>query len=82
MSEHNWGTKAIIEAPVRETKQMVIAEVNKDSTSKIELKLDKERGTVFLNGHPFRTSAQMFSALARKVHLIEMQARRSREAAG
>ena len=82
MSEHNWGTKAIIDAPVRETKQMVITEVNKDSTSGLEMKLDKERGTVFLNGHPFQSASQMISALSRKAHLLEMQVRRSREAAG
>lgn len=80
MSEHNWGTKAIIEAPIRETEHTLIVDVNRDSSSRLEYKLDKDRGTVWLNGHPFQSPAQMISALSRKAHLVEMRARKSRSA--
>ena len=36
MSEHNWGTKAIIEAPIRETEHTLIVDVNRDSSSRLE----------------------------------------------
>ncbi len=75
--KHNWGTKAILDAPVRETDHMLIVDVNPDSSSPLQYKLDKERGTAFLNGHPFQSAPQMLSALARKAALVEAQARRS-----
>jgi len=75
--KHNWGTKAILDAPVRETDHMLIVDVNPGSSSPLQYKLDKERGTAFLNGHPFQSAPQMISALARKAALVEAQARRS-----
>ena len=73
----HWGTRALLDAPVRETDAALVAEVNAGSGSKLVLKLNKDDGRVWINGHPFQSSAQAGSAILRKFHLLEMQRRKS-----
>jgi Na+-translocating ferredoxin:NAD+ oxidoreductase RnfC subunit len=56
---------------------MLVAEVNADTSSKLIIKMSKDKGVVWLNGHPFQSAAQAGSAIMRKLHQLEMQRRRS-----
>jgi hypothetical protein len=77
VQKDKWGTQAILDAPVRETQDTPVVEVNPNSSVRLIYKLDKNRGTVWLNGHPFQSAAQMISALSRKAALVELKSRRN-----
>jgi hypothetical protein len=64
-SRRQWGTAAILDAPVRDTGACVVAEA-----ADLTIRRHKANGSVWLNGHPFRSPEQCVSVIARKLELL------------
>lgn len=80
-TDQHWGTKAILEAPIRDRGNTLICEINPEpdhaAGRPLRLVLNKESGAFWLNGHPFGLPSACLSVLARKLYLMETQARRT-----
>jgi hypothetical protein len=77
----HWGTQAIRDAEMRHTDKMVITTINPGTRWHLQLKVNKETGTAYINGHPFMNSAFAISEIARKFGSLHAEAEAERRRA-
>lgn len=78
--QFHWGTQAIRDAEVRHTEKTVSTTINPGSGTKLLLKIDKTRGTAYINGHPFMNSSYAVAEIARKFGELHRAIERERAA--